>query len=199
MDVVRNEFMNSWWSELHTTQAIYWLIAIGASFFQVLLILGSFLSGHEVDHGMDSPAAGHDAAGDGVKIFSLRALVAFAVGFGWTGALYMKADSSPWGVTLVAFLVGCVFAGTIYGIMRGMTRMSEDGTIDYANAVGQVGQVYVTVPASREGVGQIEILLQGRLITVQAITNAERALAPQTSVRVDAVENGLLLLVSPNH
>jgi membrane protein implicated in regulation of membrane protease activity len=102
-------------------------------------------------------------------------------------------------VLAAALAVGVVFMSVIYLMMRMLMSLRADGTLDYRNAVGQTGRVYVTIPALRGGEGQIEILIQGRLTTVHAVTDSPGALAPQTSVRVSAVENGNILVVSPTH
>lgn len=134
---------------------------------------------------------------DGVKLLSFRAIVAFLVGFGWTGGLLMGDGMAVLPATGVALLVGVVFMMVIYFIMTAMMSLKADGTVDFNNAVGGNGSVYVTIPAKREGHGQVEIQIQGRITTIQAVTNHDEELPPQTAIQVDAVEPGNLLVVSP--
>ena len=155
----------------------------------------SFFAGSDFDHSSGGEVA--DSI-EGVKLVSVRAIVAFLVGFGWTGGLMMGRDA-PMTVTLAASLgVGVIFMLAIFFIMRMLMSLRADGTLDYQNAIGLTGHVYVTIPASRSGQGQIEILLQGRLTTVQAVTKADHALTQSTPVTVTGVENGNLLVVTPN-
>jgi regulator of RNase E activity RraA len=49
----------------------------------------------------------------------------------------------------------------------------------------------------RAGYGQVEVQIQGRITTVQAVTAHEAALAPQTPIVVNAIEPGNVLVVSP--
>jgi hypothetical protein len=81
--------------------------------------------------------------------------------------------------------------------MRTLYSMRYSGTLDYRNAVGQVGNVYLRIPAAMAGPGQIEVLVQGRLRTVQAFTRAGRQLANNERVRVTDLMDETTLLVEP--
>ena len=85
--------------------------------------------------------------------------------------------------TVAAVLSGIVFMGLVYAAMRLLFSMRDDGTLDYRNAVGVVGRVYVTVPRDRTSSGQVELMLQGRLITATAVTDAPEPLPPDTPVK----------------
>ena len=85
----------------------------------------------------------------------------------------------------------------IFVTLRFLVSMKHDGTLRYGNALGLDGQVYVTIPAARSGAGQVEIKLQGRLITTAAVTDASAPLPPRTPITVTAVEAANLLVVQP--
>jgi hypothetical protein len=83
-------------------------------------------------------------------------------------------------------------------MMRALMAMrDEGGNLDYNNAIGTDARVYVTIPPSRDGEGQIEVMVQGRLMTLGAITDSKEPLSPGKSVRVDAVAARNLLVVNP--
>lgn len=189
--------MHEWWQALGGAARFFWIVAVGASLFQILLFVGSFFMGHDFDHG---GADAHDgSAAEGVKVISVRAVTAFLVGFGWTGALLL---GDGWSVLLVSFIslvVGVIFMMMIFFIMRLLVSLKADGTLDYWNAVGQSGQVYVTIPANRAGPGQVEVMIQGRLVTASAITDSDSPLSPQTPVLVHSIEGKTMLVVSPSH
>ncbi|MDZ4288197.1 MAG: hypothetical protein U0984_09570 [Prosthecobacter sp.] len=189
--------MTSWWASLTDGAPIYWCIAIFASVLQVLLLLGSFLGGHfGVDHGDAGPdTSGGDSGG--VKILSLRVLVAFFVGFGWAGVLGLRQGMSGVSTAFAAMTAGVIFMALLFFTLRFLIAMRDDGTLNYANALGLEGQVYVTVPAARSGPGQVEIMLQGRLITATAVTDAATPLPPRLPITVTAVEAANLLVVQP--
>ncbi|MGC4016843.1 MAG: hypothetical protein QM755_20365 [Luteolibacter sp.] len=187
--------MADWWQALDGMARFFWIVAIGASLFQLLLFAGSLFMGHEFDHG-GADAHGGSAA-EGVKILSVRAITAFLVGFGWCGALLMGSGWSILLTMLLAIVVGSIFMAMIFFIMRLLVSLKADGTLDYWNAVGQSGHVYVTIPAHRSGEGQVEVLFQGRLVTASAITDADEPLAPRTPVLIHSVEGQTTLVVSP--
>lgn len=194
--------MFDWWNSLSGASLFFWTIAIGASLFQILLFLGSMIGGHDfdhsADHGADADHAPSGGAESAVKFLSLRAMVAFAVGFGWAGVLFLGEGRSLTSTIGIAVFTGLMFMLLIYAVMRFMFSLKADGTLDYQNALGKSGKVYVTIPASRSGDGQIEILVQGRLITATAVTDHAQPLIPHVFVTVTAVE-GNTLVVSPSH
>jgi membrane protein implicated in regulation of membrane protease activity len=191
--------MFDWWNSLTGATLFFWTVAVGATVFQLLLFAGSMFGGHDFDHaGVDTEHAPMAGAEGAVKVLSVRAMVAFAVGFGWAGVLFVDEGFSLTATIGIAMGVGLLFMAMIYGVMRFMISLRADGTLDYANALGLEGKVYVTIPAARSGDGQIELLLQGRLTTITAVTESAQPLPPHTPVRVAAVE-GNTLVVAPAH
>ena len=186
--------MNDWWNELTPLLRVFWGIALFASILQVLMFLGAILgTGHDMDH--DPAADGSDGA-TGAQILSLRTIVAGAVGFGWAGVLALQSDAATPVAIGVALATGLIFMFLVFGVMRFLFSMRADGTLDYQNAVGLTGKVYVTVPGHRAGSGQVELLLQGRLTMASAQTDAP-TLSPQTPVRITAAQPDNTLIVEP--
>lgn len=186
--------MFNWWQTLSNASQVFWGIAIAASIFQVLIFIGSLFTSHDLDHSSDTDHAG---LSETLKLLSLRGLVAFLVGFGWAGGLFLARGLSLALVLLISIAAGIVFMGVILLIMRLLMSLKADGTLNYANAIDQIGQAYVTIPARRAGQGQVEVMIQGRLVTAHAVTDHQQPIAPQTEVVVLGVECGTLLVVSP--
>lgn len=186
--------MTQWWQSLSNVSQIFWGIAIAASVFQVLMFIGSLFSSHDLDHSSDTHTAD---SGEALKLLSLRGIVAFLVGFGWTGGLFLAKGLSLLLVLLLAIAVGIVFMGVILAIMKLLMSLKADGTLNYENAIDQTGHTYIEIPARRAGQGQVEIMIQGRLVTAQAITDHHHPITPPTEIIVTGVESGTLLIVSP--
>lgn len=187
--------MTAAWTDLLTGSQMYWAISVFASVLQVFLLIGAFI-GHasDFDHGTDA----HDGTADGgVKILSLRVLVAFFVGFGWAGVLAQRKGLPPVPALAIAVGSGAVFMMLMFITMRVLLSMRDDGTLRYENAIGTRGQVYVTIPAARAGAGQIEIMLQGRLITAGAVTDAPQPLPPMSRIQVTALVPPNTFVVQP--
>lgn len=185
----------SWWTSLLPAELFYWGVAIFATLLQLILFVAGIFGGggHDFDH----PTDFHDGSSAGGKILSLRALTAFFLGFGWGGVLALQQGMASLGAALVAVGTGVVFTALLLGTLRLLMSLRDEGTLRYENAVGLPGRVYVTVPPNRSGIGQVELMLQGRLITAGAVTESPAALAPQSAIQVTAVEGGNVLLVAP--
>ena len=81
--------------------------------------------------------------------------------------------------------------------MSYLHSLREEGTLDYKNCVGEVGTVYLPIPPNRKGMGQIEVMVQGRLRIVKSVTDCEKKIANQVAVRVTEIVDQQTLLVSP--
>lgn len=190
--------MIDWWNSLSGVLQAFYLVAFLASgilLVQTILMVAGF--------GMDDFTVGdvdHGGPGDhasGLQILSLRSITAFLAGFGWIGVVALTAGSPVWLAAILALAAGVALTGLILWLMRSMRRLAHDGTIDYANAVGQTATVYVTIPPGAAAGGQVEVMVQGRLATVAAISRGETAIAPGTKVTVAALADRATLVVAP--
>ena len=187
--------MSLWWNALTAAQQIFYGIAFLGTF---LVILQTILltTGVHLDHQADlgSGDSGHPS---GLHILSIRTLVAFLAGFGWAGVVALACGGSLNVAIMAALLVGLGMAYSILALMRGMSRLTHDGTINYRNAIGLTATVYITIPPAGATGGQVEAMIQGRLAVVSAITQNATALASGTIVRVVDVATTNALIVAP--
>lgn len=187
------DFLNNWWENLNFELQIFHGIAIVslvALFFQVIM---SVVFGME--HGADVPEIGdHDS---GMGIFSVRGVTAFFTGFGWTGVVCTKQGLGLPVTLVIAFAVGSALMIGIFLMMRAFMRLQSNGNIDYGNAVGQIGTVYVTIPPVQRSGGQVETMIQGRLVTAEAFQKSSQPLQPGTKVKVVERIGTSTLIVEP--
>ena len=156
-------------------------------FIQMIFLL---LFGGDLDFEL-----GEVGEGGGTGIFSVRSVGSFFVGFGWTGAMLLERGHNLGVATLGATVMGSIILTCFVAMMRWMQNFKSDGTINYENAVGNIGTVYVPVPPKRKGIGQIEVQLQGRLAVVGAVTDDEEKIENRTAVRVKDLVDLRTLLV----
>ncbi len=193
--------MDAWWNALATPEQVFFGIAFVSTavlLLQVVLMLvgmGDFDMDLDVDgaDGLDG-LDGHDS---GFGLISVRSVLAFFAGFGWTGALAMDGGLGLGISLLLAMVVGGLAMVAIAGLMRLLYGLGEEGTLDYANAVGEVGSVYLPIPAAMAGPGQVEVRVQSRLRTVRAFTQGDEALENRRPVKVVGVIDQQTLLVEP--
>ncbi|MCP4848853.1 MAG: hypothetical protein GY899_13000 [Verrucomicrobiaceae bacterium] len=133
--------------------------------------------------------------GGATGMFSIRGIGAFFTGFGWTGASVLDFGHSLTLATISATLVGVAVLMGFVLMMRWLHSLRSDGTVQYSNAIGQVGSVYVPIPPRRQGIGQIEVLVQKRMATVRALSDSEERIENRTAVKVTELVDDRTLLV----
>jgi hypothetical protein len=148
---------------------------------------------------VDMPEAEIADAGEGGAsgIFSIRTIGAFFAGFGWAGAAMLQAGHGTGAATFVATISGSAFLGVVIYLMSYLHSLRQEGTLDYANAVGNVGNVYLPIPPKRKGMGQVEVMVQGRLRIVQALSDSDKKIGNRVAVRVTETIDEQTILVKP--
>lgn len=189
--------MMEWYFALPLLAQIFWACAlIGSVIFLiqlVLTIIGIDSSDVEVD--FDGPDTLD--LGGGMSLFSLRALVNFLVGFGWTGVSLAGIISSKVVLVIVAIIVGLFFAWIIGLLWMKIRKLEHNGAYKIEDAVGQTASVYIPIPAARGGTGKIQISIGGSVQELNALTDSQDKLKTGQLVTVESVINGNTLLVSP--
>ncbi|HIL55271.1 MAG TPA: hypothetical protein EYG40_09570 [Verrucomicrobia bacterium] len=185
--------MNALWEfYINYEPAMRTFVGIGAVsslvlFIQMIVIL---IGGSDLDFDL-----GEVGEGGATGIFSIRSIGSFFTGFGWTGAMFLQNGHSVGVATLAATLVGSLILAGFLGLMRWLHSFKSDGTVNYKNAVGNVGSVYIPIPPKRKGMGQIQVEVQGRLSVVNAVSDSEEKIENRTAVRVDSLVDSRTLLV----
>ena len=189
---LKDTYMIDWWINLEPkgmqTFVTIGLISSAVLFIQMIAIL--------VGGAFDVPDFDLDVGeGGATGMFSIRGVGAFFTGFGWTGAAVLAGGHSLTLAIISASVVGVSVLVGFVAMMRWLHGLRSEGTIDYKNAVGQVGSVYVPIPANRQGIGQVEVLVQGRMSTVRALTDNSQRIDNRTAVLVTGVIDERTLLV----
>ncbi|HEX2253881.1 MAG TPA: hypothetical protein VHQ65_11495 [Thermoanaerobaculia bacterium] len=182
-----------WWNSLTTALQVFYTVAWAATALLLLQLLLT-LFGFDGDGDADFDADGH---GSGLGILSVRSVTAFFAGFGWGGVVALRAGLGLTAATLVALAIGGTLMTAVVALMRAFAAMRHSGTLDYANAVGVVGNVYLPIPGGMQGPGQVEVLVQGRLCVVQAFTRAPEQIPSRARVRVTETLDQQTLVVEP--
>jgi len=185
--------MNALWEfYINYDPAMRTFVGIGAVssivlFIQMIVIL---IGGSDLDFDL-----GEVGEGGATGIFSIRSIGSFFTGFGWTGAMFLQNHHSVGVATLAATLVGSLILVGFLSLMRWLHGFKTDGTVNYKNAVGNVGTVYIPIPPKRKGMGQIQVDVQGRISTVDAVSDSEEKIENRTPVRVESLVDKRTLLV----
>jgi membrane protein implicated in regulation of membrane protease activity len=96
---------------------------------------------------------------------------------------------------IAATLIGAAFMYIVFWLMNAIFKLRDSGNIEYENAIGKVATVYITIPPRREGAGQVQVVVQGRLREVSAVTDNEERLAPGAKVVVSKLLDATTFVV----
>ena len=190
--------MNNWWEALAGDEKIFYGIAFVSSLVMGIQMILTLLGG-----AFDSPDGEFEVEGsDGdLGVLSVRTISAFFVGFGWGGVTAMNVwpdhPNKMFISTAAGGVCGLVFLWTVWKTMKTLHSLATDGTVDYANAVGKVGTVYIPVHPGRQGGGQIQVKVQGRERTIQAVTDSETEIGNREKVKVLEQIDQQTVLVTP--
>ena len=192
--------MLAWWDGLVSLNQGFYVLAVFFSTVFVWQFISSLSAiGAETEAGDGDVEAGGDGpdvqAGDGAddlledssglatfRLLSVRSILAFGTLFSWAGALYLQQDIGTAGALIRALLwglSGMVVVGLFFWVLP---RLSEEATSDLDTASGRSGPVYMNIPA--DGVGQVKVIVSGRLRFVRARSRNGRPLQAGTMVRI---------------
>lgn len=192
------DFVNFWWDSLSFVLKFFYGIAILSGVVLVLQMIAVFLLGdHDTDVGDFSDVEGLDHHDSGTGLLSVKSITAFFSGFSWTAIGFIRMGLTMPLVLLFAGLIGVGMMFLIYFLMRSLMKLSDSGTMDYINAVGHPGTVYVTIPPAKGPGGQVETMIQGRLVTAEAIQRGTDPLRPGAKVTIIEKVGVSTLLVEP--
>ena len=168
-------------------------------FLQLLLMIFGFGFGTpDADaDSCDSPANGAGTYGNSAlfKVFTIRGIVAFFALGGWAGLAALAAGIPILWSIQIALIAGVAALILASVAIRLALKMQDSGNLDLNNALSLPAQVYITIPASRSNTGKVTMLLQERFVELDAVTDSETALSPNTNVEVVGVVDKSCLLV----
>jgi hypothetical protein len=175
---------------LHKIFAVIGLVALGLIIIQTLL---SFVGG-DIDHEFEV-GADHGGTDHAWGLFSVRGMLGIMLGLGWGGLIALQKGFGGTAATFIGLGVGILIAFGLALLMQVFRAARSDGTISLQNAVGQTGSVYQRVPGKRDGIGKVQVMVQGRLQIIEACTDSEQDIMPQKHIKVTGVVSGNTLLV----
>ncbi len=168
---------------------------LGTSFLLLRFLLLSIGGGMDIDDGHDVGIDHHGHGGDGLKLFSVQTVIAFFMGFGWAGLIGYRG--LQWGIpaSMGMGAVGGVFMMWLMAfLLRAALELQSSGNVNAQSAVGLEGTVYVTVPGTGKGTGQVTLVIGDKQRTYNAVS-ADEELPRNARVRVLAVNGDNSLTV----
>lgn len=195
--------MQIWWDQLTKLDQVLYYIAVPSTIALLIQTIMTFIGmGGDGDFDGDLGGEVSDASefdGDfevSFEIFTVRNFVAFFTFFSW-GGLWASSSgqNSDIFVIFLALISGIMAMFISGGLFYFMKRMTSSGTLDLKYALGKVGEVYIPIPADKLGVGKVQILIQGALREVEAVTDSQERLETGSSIKVIDLLNESVLIV----
>lgn len=190
-------FINELWQEAGTFEKVYWAMALPFSFGLLIILVTTFIGGDVDGGGVDAEIEADQGAG--VQFFTLKNLIGFFTIMGWTGIACIKLGLGGAATVLISLVAGLAMMAAMAYLFYGMSRLVQDGTLKMERAIGRTGSVYMRIPAQRNGMGKVQITVQGSLRELDALTDHSSDITTGTMVRVSELIDGHMLLVAPLH
>ncbi|MBE6680349.1 MAG: hypothetical protein E7598_07505, partial [Ruminococcaceae bacterium] len=159
-------FIIDFWNSLDFATQVFYCIAIPSTLLLLIQTVLMFIGiGNDADGEVDMDIGNadgeiddgvfgdddvfdvNDAAGlDGLRIFTVRGIIAFFVVFGWTGVA-MNSSGAPIFATIpVSVVSGFAMMVLVAFLLRAVMKLRSDGNTDNRNAIGTAGKVHLTIP-----------------------------------------------------
>ena len=193
--------ISSWWQGLAGFEKIFWAIAIVFSALFLLQTIYSIFVG-DTDDGSAVGSADEyigDDAGIGHQFFTVKNLIAFFTMFGWVGIASYNGGLTKTVTVLLALGAGFAMVLIMVFLLRNVNKLRHSGTMQIKNALNQVCETYLFVPAKRNGIGKVHIRIQGSLHELDAITDDEIQIPTGKLVKVTGIVNEQILLVTASY
>ena len=205
------EWFSVWWDGLGLVGKIMACAAVPTTVVMilqlVLMIIGIGFGGDtdsDVDDGVidsnaettppDSRTGGNTST---FKIFTIRGIVAFFALGGWAGLAALAAGVGPFWAIQIALFVGVCALLLAAIVIRLALRLQTSGNININNAISKNAVVYIRIPSKRSEKGKVTMVLQERFVELDAVTDNDTDIMPESKVEVQAIINGDCLVVSP--
>lgn len=172
----------------------YWILAAISSVIFIIQAIATFV-GFDSDVDADFTGGDADFDSDGFHIISVKTIVCFILGFGWTGVLFWNTIESKIFLAILAFIIGLAFMLIIALLLKWVMKLDKDNTFRTENTVGLVAEVYLRIPAERKETGKIIVSLNGSVHELEALTDETETIPTGGKVEIVSVVKNSVVLV----
>ncbi|EDP98518.1 hypothetical protein U8527_21150 [Kordia algicida OT-1] len=189
--------MEDWFSTLSLFEKSYWVIAGISSTIFVFVLITTFLIGDADGVDGDVDAEIESDTGIGFQFFSFKNLVAFFTIFSWAGISCIDAGYGKGVTIVVSTIAGLIMMTIMATLIYYINKLVSSGTLKLENAIGNVGEVYLTIGANRSKMGKVHVNIQGALRELDALADSQENLKTGTVIEVKEITGTGILIVQP--
>jgi len=168
---------------------LFYIAAVSSAlFFIKLCIFSIFGGGTEIEADFSSMTDADTSFG----FLSVQSVLAFLMGFGWSGLAVMKYTESVVVVFITAILTGAVFMAVSAYLMSLTKKLNKIVKVDLNELQGSVAKAYTSF--APQGFGQIEVVLNGKLSVIDAKNLSDAEIKSFSSVKVSKIEQNIVYI-----
>ena len=184
------------WETMILLEKFYWCFAIPFSLIFIVQVVLTVFGGdmHDIDADGNADVSIEDDHGIDFQFLSLKNMIAFFTVFGWSGIICIDSGLATWITIFISTSCGLAMMLAMTSIMYFMGKLTENGVFHLKDAIGKVGSTYLTIPADRRGIGQVQVNAQG-FRTIDAVTDNTEDISTGAIVEITDVLNNDILLV----
>jgi membrane protein implicated in regulation of membrane protease activity len=156
----------------------------------VYTLVSLFFGGHgDTDGDGDHGDGDH---GQGPGYLSLRGISLFMIGFGAVGGLIRSYTGKPLVASVSGLLAGIVLMVLGMYFLRLFYKSQATSIIQPEQIIGAIGTVTLTIPAKKDGFGEVSLTVSDRQLTKTAITSSDTELKTGTPIKVVSIAGHIL-------
>lgn len=169
--------MSEWFIALGMFEKILWYIAVPSTVLcalQIILMMLGIGESEDPDGDIDFDGDDEMLIPMNFKMITVKNIIFFLTIFSWGTLMGMDKKLGIVISLLIGIVSGILVVGGLIAVMNlAKNKFIEDGTMDIKNAIGLTGNVYLKIPKSNEGIGKIQVIVQGSLRELEAVTRGE--------------------------
>lgn len=187
--------MTEWFSSMDVLTKFYWITALISSLLFLFQLLMTFVGGDSADDVGDIDSEIEADTGIGLQFITVKNLISFFTIFGWSGIACIEYQVSTPLTIIISIISGLIMMTIMATMFYYMKKLNDSGTLNYDNAIGVVGEVYLTIGAKHSRMGKVHVKVQGALRELEALSDENDDLKSGTVIKVKSVtENGILIV-----
>ena len=86
-----------------------------------------------------------------LRLFTMQGIVAFLAVYGWVSIAAVSMGMPSIGAVVLGFVAGFFAMYGVAKLVQISSKLAENGTIDFRNAIGETASVYIPIPPNVNG------------------------------------------------
>jgi membrane protein implicated in regulation of membrane protease activity len=141
----------------------------------------------------DMPVSAESSIGT-LKLFTFQGILAFLASFSWVTILCVSGGVNTFFASAIGLAIGVLMMFAVAKLIQLLMKLSDDGTVDFENAVGVRATVYIPIPGDLTGEGKVVAQFQGAERECDAITAQKDTIPTGADVIVTSVKGNTLIV-----